>query len=191
MVQPILDSNLLSDRLSRQIEIREIKRWDPEIALMPVSEEIIESRFNQNTVCLGAYQKDKFIGYIWFSFGKYLEDEVRCTYVLIPERASVFDFDLYIFPEYRQGLGFIGIWNGANKYLSNHGINYTYSRLTSFNLASKRAHQHLGWKRIARAVILKVWVMELFFINIYPYFHVSLGETGRTRLKLQPDVLYK
>ena len=36
MVQPITSAALLSDRLQKQLEVREIKPADPEMALMPV-----------------------------------------------------------------------------------------------------------------------------------------------------------
>ena len=122
MVQPIPEKPLLPARFAKGIEIREIKRGDPEVDLMPARPEIKQSRFEQNAICLGAFQKGKFIGYIWFCFRAYDEDEVRCTFLLTPADQAVFDFDLYLFPEYRMGLGFIGIWNGANAFLRSRGI---------------------------------------------------------------------
>ena len=146
-----------ADQVSRD---REIKRGDPEVELMPARPEIKESRFKQNAICLGAFHKGQFIGYIWFCFNAYEEDEVRCTFVLTPAEEAVFDFDLYLFPEHRMGLGFIGIWNGANKFLRSRGIKFSFSRLTRFNLASRRAHEHLGWKRVGRALFLQAGVLS-------------------------------
>ena len=62
--------------------MREIPRGSPEIAQMPARPDIKESRFRQNAICLGAFQEDRFIGYIWFCFHAYEEDEVRCTFAL-------------------------------------------------------------------------------------------------------------
>lgn len=189
MVQPIPEKPLLPVRFAKGIEIREIKRGDPEVDLMPARPEIKESRFEQNAICLGAFQKGKFIGYIWFCFRAYDEDEVRCTFVLTPEDQAVFDFDLYLFPEYRMGLGFIGIWNGANAFLRSRGIKFTFSRLTRFNLASRRAHEHLGWKCVGRTVFLQVWGFEFMVATIFPYLYLSLRKAGRARLRLRPDIL--
>lgn len=191
MVQPISDKPLVSSRFTRSAEIRGIKRGDPELDLMPVPPEIIEFRLKQNATCLGIFKKGEFIGYIWFCSNHYEEDEVRCTYLLTPEKEAVFDFDLYLFPKHRLGLGFIGIWEGANKFLHQHGIRHTFSRLTRFNLASKRAHDHLGWKRVGQAYFLKIWRVEVMVSTISPFLGLSLQESGRIQLKLTPDILLK
>jgi len=189
MVQPIPDGPLVPDRLTKNLEVREIKRGDSEVDLMPARPEIKESRFAQDAICLGAFQKGQFIGYMWFCARAYEEDEVRCTYLLSPVEEAVFDFDLYLFPQHRMGLGFIGIWNGANKILRERGIKFTFSRLTRFNLASRRAHQHLGWKVVGRAVFLQAWSLEFMVATLFPFLHLSLGKPGGVRLQLRPDVL--
>src|SRR5262245_29444679 len=117
MVQPISSKPLLPAGLARHLEVREIRRGDPEIDLMPARPEIKLSRFAQNAMCLGVFKRGQFIGYIWFCFGRYDEDEVRCTFTLTPTDKSVFDFDLFLFPEHRMGLGFVGTWHCANAYL--------------------------------------------------------------------------
>jgi hypothetical protein len=190
MVQPITDKPLIPRRFNKQLEIREIKLGDPEIALMPVRPEVMRARLTQNATCLGAFEKGVLIGYMWFCHKTYDEDEVRCTYVLGSEHESVFDFDFYLFPEHRMGLGFVGLWNGANAFLNRRGIRYTFSRLTRFNVASRRAHQHLGWKLVGRALFLQAWRIEVMVATLFPYAHISIKKTGRVHLTLRPDVLH-
>jgi len=189
MVQPILNKPLLPARLTRQLEFREIRRGDPGIDRMPVRPEVMHSRFRQGALCLGAFKGEELIGYIWFCFRTYEEDEVRCTFVLTPEEEAVFDFDLYLFPEHRMGLGFAAIWTGANEFLRNRGIKFTFSRLTRFNVASRRAHRHLGWKPVGRAIFLQAWAFELMVATISPYLRLSLRRSKRVRVTLAPDVL--
>ena len=191
MVQPIPETSLLSGRLGRSMEIREILAGAPEIERMPARPDIKQSRFEQGAVCLGAYRKDELIGYLWLCFDRYDEDEVRCTYMLRPRGRAVFDFDLYIFPEHRMGLGFVAIWNGVNKYLRDRNVEFTFSRLTRFNLPSRRAHAHLGWKRVASAVFFQAWDFEIMFATIRPFFNISLRRSNRARLDLTPDVLLR
>ena len=189
VVQPIPDKTLLPARPTSQLQIREIKRGDPEVTLMPARTDIKESRFRQNAICLGAFRNGQFIGYIWFCFRRYEEDEVRCTFVLTPEDKAVFDFDLYLFPEHRMGLAFVGLWNEANKFLRSRNIKYTYSRFTRFNVASRRAHNHLGGKLVGRAIFLQAGRVELMVATIFPYLHLSIAKSSRVQLKLRPDVL--
>jgi hypothetical protein len=189
MVQPIPEKPLIPARLTKNLEIREIKRGDPEVDLMPARADIKETRFKQNAICLGAFQKGRFIGYMWFCSYAYEEDEVRCTFLLSPVKEAVFDFDFYLFPEHRMGLGFIGMWNGANKFLNSRGIKYTFSRLTRTNIASRRAHNHLGWKCVGRTLFLQAWRVQFMAATIFPYLHLSFGNSGRVQLKLRPDAL--
>ncbi len=189
MVQPITGKPLLSGRLNRHLEIREIKAGDAEIGLMPVRPDVMQARLEHKAICLGAFKNGKMIGYMWYCFQSYDEDEVRCTYMLGSAEESVFDFDFYLFPEHRMGLGFVGLWNGANEILYRRGIRYTFSRLTRFNVASRRAHQHLGWKVVGRALFLKAWRCELMLATLFPYVNVSMTRTGRVHLTLRPDVL--
>jgi len=189
MVQPIQDGALAGARFTGQLELREIRCGDPEVALMPAREDIKAERYAQGAMCLGAFRKESFIGYIWFAFSRYEEDEVRCSYRLSPPREAVFDFDLYIFPEHRMGLAFVGIWNEANKYLKSRGVRYTYSRLTRFNVASRRAHTHLGWKKVGNAAFLQIAGLEIMAADVAPYFHVGLRRSQRVKLQLRPDAL--
>ena len=75
---------VLASRAVRIDDLRLIAVGDPEIALMPARPEIKESRFAQGARCLGAFRKDRLIGYVWLAFGGYEEDEVRCTFEVVP-----------------------------------------------------------------------------------------------------------
>lgn len=187
VVQPIAETSLLPNNLSRVLEIRQIKSGDPEIALMPARPEIKQSRFEQNAVCLGAFRKNALIGHIWFCFQAYEEDEVRCTFLLPEGDQAVFDFDLYLFPEHRMGLGFAGIWDGANQFLRSRGVKFSFSRLTRFNLPSRRAHMRLGAQRVGRLLVLQAWRVELMMATVAPYLHLSLTEGDRARVRLRPN----
>lgn len=186
MVQPITDKPLLPARFARRFEMREIKQGDQAVALMPARADIKQARFEQEATCLGAYSGDRLIGYLWFCRRAYEEDEVRCTYLVSPADKAVFDFDLYIFPEHRMGLAFVAIWQGASDYLRARGIEFTFSRLTRFNVASQRAHDHLGWKAVGRACFFQVGPVELMAATVWPYFHVSCSKDNRVRLQLSP-----
>ena len=184
MVQPITDKPLLPERFARRIEMREIKRGDPEVALMPARTDIKEARFAQNAVCLGAYRDGRLIGYLWFCYARYEEDEARCTYLVTPQSEAIFDYDFYIFPEHRMGLAFAAIWHGANQYLRARGIRYTFSRLTRFNLASKRAHERLGCKPVGNVLFFQLGPMQIMASTIWPFVHLSVSPSRRPKLRL-------
>lgn len=183
-VQPLPEEPLLPRRLLGGFEVREIAFGAPEIALMPARPDIKESRFKQNAVCLGAFQRNEFIGHIWFCREAYDEDEVRCTFVLPKGNQSVFSFDLYLFPEHRMGLGFSRMWTGVSEYLRSRSIKFTFSRFTRYNLAARRAHVNLGLQIVGHLVVLRTWRAELMVATVPPYVHLSLGEGNHVRVKL-------
>jgi len=189
MVQPIGGKKLLPTNLAKNLTFAEIGRGDPAIDLMPARPEIKTARFDQGAICLGVFRREKLIGYAWFCFNVYEEDEVRCTYALAVPDQSVFDFDFYILPEHRMGIGFLAVWHGANEYLRSRNIRYTFSRLTRFNVASRRAHAHLGWKCVGKALFFQAWRVELMLATLAPFIFFSWSGKSRPRLQLWPDKL--
>lgn len=185
MAQPIPESPNVDDRVAPGVEVRPICNGDAALNLMPVRPEILASRFKQGALCLGVHRNSQFVGYIWLAFDRYEEDEVRCTFIPAPRGSAVFDFDLYVFPKYRMGRAFLSIWHGANLYLQRHGIKWTYSRINRFNLDSRRAHARLGAVRVARAIFLKAWTMEIMAATIRPYLAVSCNDRRRVALVLE------
>lgn len=189
MVQPVRPDPLLPRGMSKNLRFAEIGPGHPDIALMPAREDIKRERFLKGACCLGVYRKEKLIGTIWLCRDRYEEDEVRCTYELIDAQRSVFDFDLYVFPEQRMGLGFPAVWDWANAYLTERGIRYTFSRLTRFNVASRKAHDRLASRCIGHALFLKAWRIELMLATIFPFVGLTWRPERRVSLRLRPDVV--
>lgn len=187
MAQPITGRPMLPANLAKNLRFAEIERGDPQLELMPAREDIKAARFEQGATCLGAYRKDELLGYIWFCTRRYEEDEVRCTYELADVDRSVFDFDLVVLPKHRMGIGFTAIWHGANAYLRERGIQYTFSRLTRFNVVSRRAHDHLQWRRVGQALFLKLWTLEMMLSTLRPYSAMTWRRGQRIALQLSPD----
>lgn len=189
MVQPISGKAMLPANLAKNLSFSEIVRGHPDVALMPARDDIKALRFEQGARCLGVYRKGMLIGYLWMCFKRYEEDEVRCTYALAEPEVSVFDFDLYVMPEHRLGIGFMAIWHGANQFLHERGVRYTFSRLTRFNLASRRSHAHLGWKCVGRALFLQAWRVEMMLSTLSPFVGLTWSARQRLHLNLSPEVL--
>ena len=189
MVQPIGGARLLPAGLSKNLSTREICEGDPEVAEMPALAHIKEQRFRQGARCLGVYRKGQLLGYSWYVRDRYEEDEVRCTYELADREASIFDFDLYVLPEHRMGIAFLAVWHAMNETLAPQGVRYTFSRLTRFNVASRRAHAHLGWKQAGSAVFLRAWALEIMAASMAPWIGVTWKRSQRIVLHLRPDAL--
>jgi len=188
MEQPIDGRPLLPGNLAKKLEYIEIGPGHPAIDLMPARTDIKASRFAQGARCLGVYRNGTLLGYIWWCPQRYLEDEVRCTFELEPAAASVFDFDLYVLPEHRMGIAFMAVWHGANQLLHSIGVRHSFSRVTLFNMPSRRAHLRLGGRRIGGVLFLRLWAIESMVATVPPYVGFSWRAAGRMVLKLAPAV---
>lgn len=190
MLQPVNAKPLLSERLARNISFREIAEGDEVVQRMPARPEIKRARFANGARCVGVERKGELLGYIWLSFEDYEEDEVRCTYCLPRDPATppcaVFDFDLYVFPEHRMGIGFLAIWHAASRYLHEQGVRGSCSRMTRFNLASRRAHLRLGSIVTGRALFVRAGSLELMAATLPPYVAVTWRPDRRVKLRLPP-----
>ena len=185
MVQPIGGEPLLPPNLSKNLTVRAIVEGDPEVEQMPARTDVKAERFRHGAQCLGAYRKGELLGYLWYAKDRYREDEVRCDYVLVDKTSSVFDFDLVVLPKYRMGIGFMGVWHGANATLSAQGIRHTFSRMTRFNLASRRAHARLGARCVGRAVFLRAWRAEFMLGTLAPFVGMTTRPEQRITLHLR------
>ncbi|MEM6640653.1 MAG: hypothetical protein AAF610_12230 [Pseudomonadota bacterium] len=183
-VQPIVDTPLAPRRFLRAWTYRELHAGAQEFEHLPVPTEVISDRFEQGARCLAAFRDNELTGFMWFVAHCYHEDEVRCDYFVHPPAAAVFDFDFYILPEHRQGLGFVALWDGANRFLYELGIRQSFSRITKFNSASRKAHEHLGMRDLGSAAFLKLWRFECMVATVAPYISVSWTRERRVRLDL-------
>lgn len=161
MVQPIPKTPILPPTRSRNLRARELRPGDPDLRQVVAPRAVQEARFAQNSICLATYRNDRLVGYIWLCFDSYDEDEAWCTYIVRPPGKAVFDFDLVVLPDFRMGLGFAAVWHCTAEYLRGRKVEFSYSRVTRFNLISRRSHARLGSIRIGRMMVLKLWSLEI------------------------------
>ena len=170
--QPISSKSLLPAKRGSKFIIREVVLGDPVISKFPVPEKVICERFAQNAKCFIAEKENDFVGYIWIVHQKYAEDEVRAIYFL-PDGNSVWDFDVYITPQYRLGPAFLKLWDHVNAILIRKGVNCSFSRISAFNPGSKHAHERLGAKILYKANFLVLGRLQITVLGCAPYLHVS------------------
>ena len=184
MAQPVTDKPLLPAGLAKNLSFRELAVDSAEVAAMAARPEVKARRFAQGATALGVFRKDELLGYIWFCSGQYVEDEVRCVYVMQRPEVAAFDFDLVVMPESRMGLGFAALWHCANQYLTARGVRTSYSRVTRFNVASRLAHRRLGARRLGTALFVQAGSLELMIASVPPYLSFSVGGNAPPRLVL-------
>jgi hypothetical protein len=182
VAQPVAPKAFLPAGRGADLTVRVIQEGDPGLDALPLTQEVLRYRYAQGGVCLGIFKKGAVIGSLWFCFGSYLEDEVRCQYVLQPAAQCAWDYGLYIAPSARGGIAFLRLWDEANRYLRARGINWSLSRISAFNAQSSSSHARLGAQRVGSLLFLKAGLSQLALLDRRPFVHLS------TSLKAVPSV---
>lgn len=171
--QPIQVNPLL--RKGGKLAFSWLDSFDPVLEQLPRPVENIQARFDQKAKCMISMKEEELAACAWFAFDIYEEDEVRCTYVI--PRHSVWDFDIYVAPKYRMGRTFARSWQAANEALSDQGYQYSLSRISAYNMASRSAHERLGATRVGAALFLKLGLMQLMYSTLRPRISFRLIRT--------------
>jgi hypothetical protein len=176
VAQPITDRPAIATR-SRggSVEVRELGPVDPALADLPLTPEVVRSRFAQNSVCFAAFRNARIVGCLWLCLGAYLEDEVRARFEPAPRDRAVWDYDVYVRPEHRLGVVFIRLWEVASDYLRHRGYRWSVSRISAFNPRSLASHLRLGAIPCGSLTVLCAKRVQLSFSTYAPRVHLSLG----------------
>lgn len=173
VAQPVPDRPALGERRGRTIAVRRLAPDDPALAQLPLTQDVLDYRFGQGAVCFAAFNGAEVLGCLWFCFGTYREDEVRCLYRLQPAHMTAWDFDVYVSPPARGTFAFLRLWDEANAYLRARGARWSLSRISAFNPASLTAHARLGARRTGSALFLLAGPLQLAFLRRRPWLHLS------------------
>ena len=133
---------------------------------------VISQRFAQGAQTLQAWHEGELAGFLWFLPHAYQEDEVRARYLLASPQ-SLWDFDVYVAPEYRLGPLFRRLWGDAHAMMRSQGVQWTCSRISAYNPASRASHARLGAVTLGSAVFLSCGEWQWTFATQAPYFHLS------------------
>lgn len=146
---------------------------------LPRPEHVIEKRFEQGSVCVYQEKDGALRGYIWLQLGDFQEDEVRAVFAPSPIEQTVWDFDVYVDPDYRLSRSFSRLWQAVNAELRERGVRWSHSRISAFNPGSIRVHEKLGAVRTGWAVFLCIGKLQCLFSCRAPYAHFSKSSRPR------------
>jgi hypothetical protein len=138
---------------------------------------------------LGAFKETSLVGYLWLLLGPYEEDEVRCRFIPMPQGKAAWDFDFYVVSRYRFGVGFLRLWDEANRYLKHRGIRWTMSRISAFNAVSLASHRRLGARVVGHAVFVVLGPCQLAVTTVFPFVQLSIGARNEPKIRVYPPKL--
>ncbi|MCB1961519.1 MAG: GNAT family N-acetyltransferase [Rhodocyclaceae bacterium] len=172
--------------ISSATHIGHITPGDPLITDFPRPPAVISRRFANQDRCFVAKNKGEFAGFLWLADGSYEEDEVRCHYILTRPDLSVWDYDVYIAPRFRLGRMFARLWQVANHFMREKGIDWSISRISTFNADSLAAHARLGARSLGGATFIVLGPVQLSILSTAPFLHLSFAANSRPEIFLSP-----
>jgi hypothetical protein len=187
VAQPVAQRSLLPPGRGKKIHVRMVDASDVVTYKFPRPRAVIETRYRQGSKCLAAFRDDQFIGYLWLISGTYQEDEVRASFSPLPSEQAVWDFDVYVDPEHRIGFAFPRLWDEANRFLAQNGVEWSCSRISAFNSGSLGAHARLGTKTLGSAFFLCLGKWQATFATVAPYVHLSTHPDSCPEFRLDTD----
>lgn len=184
VAQPVPVEPLLSARRGCSIVVRQLDPQDPLLLALPLDEAVLAYRARQGAVCFAAFKEEAIIGCLWLCLSSYDEDEVRCRYRPAPSGEASWDFDVYLLPGHRSGLGFARLWDEANAFLRRRGVAFSWSRISAFNPVSLGSHARLGARVAGQATFLRLGPCQLMVASLPPRWHLSFRHTDRPSITL-------
>lgn len=184
--QPVGAGRFASVRDDAHTVIDLVTPSDPISAAFPRPAAVIRGRFENGAACYAASVKQDFGGFIWISRERYVEDEVRCQYILSAPGISAWDFDVYVEPRFRLGRTMARLWKHVDAALARDGVRWSFSRISRFNATSLGAHQRLGAIQVGSAVFVVLGSLQLALLSFRPFLHVSFGAADGPNIRLSP-----
>ena len=167
------------------VAVGDITATDSLIAQFPRPQHVIARRFATGATCLAAERRGIFAGYIWIKESQYMEDEVRCLYVLEPADGVVWDFDVYVDPAFRYGRTFARLWDAANAWMRRRGYRWTISRISAFNPESLAAHRRFATRRIGTATFMCIGKLQVALLDDRPFVHIGWRDWQHPTLRFR------
>lgn len=184
--QPIGGGAYAAVRDDARTRVIEVPSGDALASAFPRPADVIAMRYADGARCHAALVKERFAGYIWVSRARHEEDEVRARYVLTDPASSAWDFDVYVEPDLRLGRTLGRLWKSVDARLAAEGVHWSFSRISRFNVPSITTHLRLGACKVGSATFFVCGSLQLMVASLRPWLHVSLRESSRPALRLEP-----
>jgi hypothetical protein len=105
--------------------------------------------------CLGVVTpKGVLAGVVWMGTNQAREGSIALDFVL-PQRVA-WDTGMWVHPDYRAGRAFAALWAGVGEWMDQRGLNYSYSVIADYNIASLTAHRRLGMTMMANLLVIRI-----------------------------------
>lgn len=182
VAQPVSTTPHLPPVRRAAFSCRRLEAGDPVFSEIPLDPGIVAARFEHGAFCYGLFRKEQVCAWLWVAFHAYEEDEVRCRFEMTEK--IVWDFDVSVMPQHRLGFAFAALWDNVNAELERQGIDWSFSRISAFNMPSRRSHRRLGAIDRGGMVFLTFGPVQIMLQRSRPAFHIAFKRATRPIVRL-------
>lgn len=127
-----------------------------ELGIPAVAEQF---RRAQGMHCIGIERDDHLVGVVWLAVGRFIEDEAPLRFLL--PATCAWDTGLVLDPAARGTRAFAALWAAARRWLVEHRLDWSLSRVTHINAASWKAHERMNAKSLGYVTVLRAGTVQL------------------------------
>lgn len=150
----------------------------------------IRNRLDAGDKCFACFKNNILVAYLWINRSGYKEINDKSFFEL-DDDGLVWDYDIFVLPEFRSGFAFGCIWNEYIKYLKKQDVKYSLSRVSVFNYQSIRSHKSLGAEVLFSVAYLRVYRCQISLSTVFPYVYISVGHGMMPRFGLDRILVEK
>jgi len=159
------------------IKLVQLKRGDERFEVLDAPRQVVRQRLELGAQCLALIKDGMVKGAIWCARERYDEDQVRARFLIPPQ--TIWDFGVYIPPDFRLGRSFEQLWDGYAQWCFARQIHYSVSRIGTHNIASLRAHKRLPHTVLGYCTFIKIFSRQFCLSPMLSAWHVSRGEDDK------------
>jgi|JRYI01.1.fsa_nt_gb hypothetical protein len=185
LCQPLSVIPRLPPHRGLSFTVRELQRTEVAILghIRPIRE--IEERFDEASRCFVVESRGALAGFLWLHPGAYSDPEVVVLFTPSGTQ-SVWDFDVYVAPEFRGGLAFYRLWSEVARALQEESVTHSFSMVWTNNDESISSHTRLGAYPIGSIFQLRFGATRVLLYQCS--FKISDHRKSLARFLLADDV---
>lgn len=182
VAQPVPEKPLLPSGRGESLTVRPLSSSDDLGNETPLSPSVLASRERRGSICVGAFDGHRLIGFACAALGPHDDELVLARFTPLPHAKAAWDYDFYIAPRYRLGFAFPRIWDEMFTLLRDRGIAWTTSYITAYNITSLKSHLRLGAVPVGGFVVVKLGRSQAILQRRRPFARLATPSRARPEI---------
>lgn len=184
VAQPVPEKPLLPSGRGGFLTVRTLNADDDLGNETPLSPAVLASRERRGSICVGAFDGNRLIGFACVALGAHDDEMVLARFTPLPQEKAAWDYDFYIAPGYRLSFAFPRIWDAMFALLRDRGIAWTTSYIAAYSITSLRSQLRLGAVPVGGFVVIKLGRSQAILQGRRPFAKLATRSGARPEIQV-------